>query len=50
MALSLYSQHPASNIQNLTFTLLIAYPGLTQEMLDYEIHVIREFMKSSQNA
>ena len=41
-------QHP--NLKILTSTLLIAYPGLTQEMLDYEIHVIREFVKSSQNA
>jgi hypothetical protein len=35
-----------STFKNLTSTLLIACPGLTQEMLDYEIQVIREFVKN----
>jgi hypothetical protein len=34
-----------STFKNLTSTLLIAYPGLTQEMLAYKIRVIREFVK-----
>jgi hypothetical protein len=35
-----------STFKNLTSTFLITYPGLTQEMLDYEIQVIREFVKA----
>jgi len=50
MVLSLYSQHPPSNIQNFHLHASHCCPGLTQEMLDYEIHVIGEFVKSTQNA
>ena len=39
-------QHPAFNLQNFDLQLLIAYTSLTQEMLDYEIQVIREFVKA----
>ena len=36
-----------SKIQHSTFKILpFTYPGLTQEMLDYEIQVIREFVKA----
>jgi hypothetical protein len=45
MALSLYSQHPAFNLQNFDLQLLIAYTSLTLEMLDYEIQVIRDFVR-----
>jgi hypothetical protein len=31
-----------------TAIVLGTYPGLTQEMLDYEIQVIREFVKNHQ--
>ena len=38
-----------SKIQHSTFKILpFTYPGLTQEMLDYEIQVIREFVKNHQ--
>jgi hypothetical protein len=37
-------QHPVFNIQNLTPN-LSTYPGLTQEMLDYEIQLMRDFVK-----
>jgi len=37
-----------SNTQHSTFKILTStYPGLTQEMLDYEIQVIREFVKNN---
>jgi len=37
-----------SKIQHSTLkTLTSTYPGLTQEMLDYEIQVIREFVKNN---
>jgi hypothetical protein len=36
-----------SNIQHSTFKILTStYPGLTKEMLDYEIQVIRKFVKA----
>jgi len=36
-----------SNIQHSAFKIVTStYPGLTQEMLDYEIQVIREFVKA----
>jgi hypothetical protein len=38
-------QHP--NLKIFASTLLIACPGLTQEMLDYKIQVIREFVRSN---
>jgi hypothetical protein len=38
-----------SKIQHSTLKILTSsYPGLTQEMLDYEIQVIREFVKNHQ--
>ena len=45
VASAIQSNIQHSTFKNLTSTLLIAYPGRTQEMLDYEIQVIREFVK-----
>jgi hypothetical protein len=43
----LLPSNPTSSIQPSKFDLhpLITYPGLTQEMLDYEIQVIRDFVR-----
>jgi len=46
VASAIQSNIQHSTFKNLTSTLLIACPGLTQEMLDYEIQVIREFVKN----
>jgi hypothetical protein len=48
MTSSLAPNDAYPNLKILTSTLLIAYPGLTHEMLDYEIQ--GAFVKSSQNA
>jgi hypothetical protein len=37
--------NPAFNLQNFDLQPLGTYPGLTQEMLDYEIQVLREFVE-----
>jgi len=47
MTSSLAPNDAYPNLKILTSTLLIAYPGLTHEMLDYEIPAISEFARAN---